>query len=120
MNIWTVVRRQSEYFVEVRRCPWWAHTVSWVVEAIDDRSGHLLCGAGLPEWVWRIPLGSQAQGCDPDSAACGNLPERSVATVLGSFFGWAIFLEDTQGVVLHRAALTGDEARRLGWHLDAD
>jgi len=73
-------------YVELLEVPFWARLVSWAAEELDARLGHALCGEGLPDWVWLIPVGW------PRRDAEGVL-ENSLGSRIHTAFTWLLFLD---------------------------
>mgnify|MGYP000930156515 CR=1 FL=1 len=105
---------QDEYHAELCETPFWAQAVSWLAEEADTHSGHLLCGAGAPDWLWRVPVGLPRY----DHAFCvEGKPwlENSVAAAMNRLYDRLACLDVMRRRVLHAVTVDSETAALLGW-----
>ena len=117
MQTWQIWHGETGYVLVLSDVPWWAHLASEVVPTLDAALSHVICGSGLPDWAWRLPLGRPVyDAIDPEDPFLVN----SLACRLSDAFSWALCAPDHYGCELRRQTLTNEEAAELGatWHLD--
>lgn len=95
MRGWCVVEDRDGFRLQVYEVPVWSVLVAGAVEQVDVWSGCRLCGAQLPEWVWRVGAGG----------------------VMWRLFGRGLNVEFGRRVVRHDLRLS-DEAGRELWGRD--
>jgi hypothetical protein len=106
MRTWQVWEDAEGLSVELVEVPAWAIALSQAANAIDQLSGHVLCGNGAPGWFWRFPLGR------PRYDEAGFLL-NSLGGRLHDLFTWALFTDLRHANSLVRFKVGEGEAHDL-------
>lgn len=88
MQKWTVVERGGEsklklYELDARNSA--KQKLYDFVDAVDGKLNHVLCGAGLPEFVWAIPMGKPVRD---DEGYVKNSLGSFIHTSYSKFMEW--------------------------------
>lgn len=112
MQIWRLWHSASGYEVELTEVPWWALVASRAVEVIDGATGHRFCGAGAPNWLWRVPVGRPVYDETPEGEE--RFLVNSLAGALSDVFNRVACLDISRARTLHRFPVSAELAATLG------
>jgi hypothetical protein len=122
MKDWYVTHGSDEnghddYAVQLVTVPWWALAAARLAESLDVALGHALCGSGLPDWAWRVPVGHPIRDED-------NWLVNSLGSKLTDAFNYCFSLDwrFARPCPAHRLSVTRDQAIALEpvWESDCE
>lgn len=106
MRITTVAHSRDGYSIETYEVPVWARAVERAWMLLCDLTGNRLCGAGLGEWAWNLPLGRARR---EDDGFLVNSLAASLNRIEQAVTGWCYHREHGRVSV----PCTADSARVL-------
>lgn len=115
MQKWQLWHSRAGYHVELAEVPWWALALSRVAERVDVATGCVLCGAHMPNFLWKVPVGKPEYDesvVEPDD---DPFLVNSLAGVISNFFNWAFSRDVMCSKSLLYFPVSEEVAKDLGW-----